>query len=110
MTDWNEVYTELKRLFPDLEAGTTKGRVIRACLNDAAAKIIIMRHGAEGERLATEYVNAVRENPLEGLRAFPKIAEEVLGIIQAYNIHLKKTPTIGLREFKKWFLDHKVTA
>jgi hypothetical protein len=108
MSDWNEIHAGLKRLFPDLEADTTKGKIVRSCLHDGVAKIIFMRHGAEGERLAKEYNNAFRGNPLEGLKTFPEVAEEVLAIVEAYNLNLKKVPRIGTAELKQWFLEqHK---
>ena len=105
--DWDEVYDEFKRLFPEIEDDSERGRTIRFRLNDVMAKLILTRYGQEN---GAKYAEAFRDDPLEGLKTFPAIANELLSIIIAHRIHEKRSPMAGVEDFQEWFLGHKEEA
>ena len=52
----------------------------------------------------------IRNDPLEGLKTFPAIANELLSNIIAHRIHEKRFPMVGVEDFQEWVLGHKEDA
>ena len=93
------VEVEIRKLLPAFDGSTTQGRITRGCLHDGACKIVQLIHGPEA---AAKYASAFCHDPLAGLNAFPEIASQVLAIMAAYSIHLRKVPRIMVSDIRKW--------
>lgn len=102
--DWDAICYQIKNFLPEIEDDSERGRTIRLHLNDLMAKLICTMYGQEK---GVSYAEAFRDDPLDGLKTFPGIANALLRIIIARRIQEKRSPMAVAEDFQEWFLGHK---